>query len=424
MPAPAAAAGASAAASAAPRIAGAAAVSVSSSGGEGGQGGGGGGAAKLGLGLLAGLLVFLLLVLAPLLVFFGSSSASSCEGGQISTRFDERTPDPETMRPLEIASRAYLVAIDMGLGRREILTAYATIMVETGGGVSMANPHAAVDHTSVGAYQQQDFPPWNERERLNVAAASRTFYEQLQVFDRGQPIGELAADIQRPREDLRYKYALALPGARRFYDRVAALQLSGAGPVGDDAIPAGCGAGPIGDVDLGSAETLHEPRSYKALPAGLISPGRPVQAVDERIWDTVVWALRHYRMTVNAARESGHATHGDGTAVDLQPADPSSIRNWRRSTERFARDLGWDESCAYQPSCDFAPAIQFVGYNGFSDGRHGDPAHTNSPHLHVSWRSSCYGCGGGGLVEPREWVKVFAEAPQAAGGRHRDGGRR
>lgn len=400
----------------------AAASKASSRGGgsDGGEAGGGGG--KLALALLAGVVGFLLLVLMPMFLFFSSASLSSCDTeplGGVPVK-GERKPDPEDLPPLEIAKRAYAVGVDMRLGKREILTAFATIMVESGGGVTMRNPHVAVDHSSVGAYQQQAFLPWTARERLNVAAASRTFYEQLKIYDRGQPIGELAADIQRPAAQYRGRYALAVPGARRFYARVEGEGGAGSGPAGEDAINlGGCSEGGGGAVDLQSAQTLHQPRAYKTLPAKFSTPGFGSAQVDARIYDNVIWALSHYKMTVNAARASGHATHGDGTALDLQPADASTIKNWKRSTERFARDLGWNAGCAASgtaPVCPLVPAIQFVGYNGY-DANHGDPDHSSLAHLHVSWANSCYGCGGGALVEPREWVKVFAPAEPKSGGK-------
>lgn len=414
MPGPAAALGAKAAASAAPRAAAAAGSRALASGG--GDDGGGAGA-KIGGGLLAFVLSLLLLLITPLLLIFSSAAAESCGdgGGEvISTRYNETKPDPPSISALEISVRIYQVGEDLGLGRREILTAYATALVESGGGVTMIN-HYGGDALSVGVFQQQNFAPWNKRERLNVAAAAHTFYEQLKIYDRGQSIGELAADIQRPREDLRGLYALALDDARRFYERVGA-KLGGGGLAGDGALDASaCSAGPVGSMDLSGAKTLYQPRSYKTLPANLTSPGRPPQQVDARIYDNVVWALGHYKMRIYAARESGHATHGDGTGLDIVPADGSSIGKWKASTERFAKDLGWSPGCAYSGACPYVPAIQFVGYNGFQDGAHGDPDHTGSAHLHVSWKSSCYGCGGGALVEPREWVKVFPNAPLADG---------
>lgn len=155
---------------------------------------------------------------------------------------------------------------------------------------------------------------------------------------------------------------------------------------------------------VGKAIRLFAPRAFKPLPARLWVGEGPPQAVDARIWPNAVWLLETFDLRVTAARESGHETHGDGTAMDMVPA---SGRGWDGTALRAALVLGWIPSCGGNgsaPACPLSPAIQWVGYNGAEN--HGDPAHAGSnAHLHVSWRSSEYGCPG--LCEPREWVEVF-----------------
>jgi hypothetical protein len=158
-------------------------------------------------------------------------------------------------------------------------------------------------------------------------------------------------------------------------------------------------------ADLGRAATLRSPRAFKLLPDRLMAAARSPEAVDERIWPDAIWLLETYDLRVTAARESGHQTHGDGTAMDMVPAPG---RGWDETARRAALDLGWIPACGASgsaPLCPLVPAIQFIGYNGYPG--HGDPAHAGvSAHLHVSWVSSDYGCSG--LCAPREWVKAFA----------------
>jgi hypothetical protein len=169
-----------------------------------------------------------------------------------------------------------------------------------------------------------------------------------------------------------------------------------------EAIPSG------GRALLGQTRKLYAPRSFRALPARLWVGGGAPEAVDARIWSDAVWLLEAYGLRVTAAREPGHHTHGDGTAMDMVPAPG---RGWDATALRAALDLGWSPSCganglarAAGGRCDLVPAIVFVGYNGYSG--HGDPAHAGAnAHLHVSWRSSGYGCPG--LCPPRDWVKAF-----------------
>jgi hypothetical protein len=126
-----------------------------------------------------------------------------------------------------------------------------------------------------------------------------------------------------------------------------------------------------------------------------------------------VWILRRYHLRVSAAREAGHHTHGDGTAVDLVPADGSTQAVWDGSAGRLARDLGWTPECAgsgSRPACRLAPAIQFIGYDGYPG--HGSPLTCGADcpaHIHISWASPCFGTSG--LSAPCEWVMTFAAPP-------------
>jgi hypothetical protein len=118
---------------------------------------------------------------------------------------------------------------------------------------------------------------------------------------------------------------------------------------------------------------------------------------------------------VTAAREGGHNTHGDGTALDLVPAEPVGPSAWDTSAGALARDLGWTPACGVsgsRPTCALVPAIQFVGYDGYPE--HGSPRTCGDgcfPHLHVSWVSPCYGTGV--PSQPCEWVTRFRLAAQA-----------
>ncbi len=165
---------------------------------------------------------------------------------------------------------------------------------------------------------------------------------------------------------------------------------------------------PAGPAELRSAETLYQPRAFEPIPSRYwIGAGAP-QVVDARIWPNVVWVLRSFDLRVTAARESGHQTHGDGTAVDLVPAPG---KGWPETALAAAEALGWRPGCGASgtaPLCPLIPAIQFIGYNGYPS--HGDPAHAGvNAHLHISWQGSSFGCPG--LCPPLRWVRVFPVSP-------------
>jgi len=175
-------------------------------------------------------------------------------------------------------------------------------------------------------------------------------------------------------------------------------------PLADLAGGAGCTA--TGPASLNHAITLYRPRSFTTLPARYMAYGSP-QQVDTRIYPNVIWALERYGMRVTAARETGHATHGAGLAIDVVPARSGGISAWKNSTERFARDIGWRHGGCVRPTCPtIKPAFHAIFYNGYP--AHGDPAHCSGScraHLHVSWEASTYAAAA--LTPPARWVKVF-----------------
>jgi hypothetical protein len=159
-------------------------------------------------------------------------------------------------------------------------------------------------------------------------------------------------------------------------------------------------------ADLKQAIRVFEPAHDFRVPARYMAGGRPSALIDARVWPNVRWLLDAYDLVLTAGKETGHASHGDGSAIDAVPARSDSLGEWERTTERAATDLGWTSECApagVRPACDLVPAIEFVGYNGY-DSAHGDPAHSDTPHLHVSWVSETHGTPH--LTTP-EWILVF-----------------
>ena len=67
------------------------------------------------------------------------------------------------------------------------------------------------------------------------------------------------------------------------------------------------------------------------LPAWAMAGGRPAELIDARLLENALWLLRTYHLRVTAAREAGHKTHGDGTALDLVPAEPVDQAAWDAS---------------------------------------------------------------------------------------------
>ena len=185
-------------------------------------------------------------------------------------------------------------------------------------------------------------------------------------------------------------------------------------------LAAGCaGLGvAAGDADLRQVAAAHRARAPTAAArVGDGSAAAPPNRSTRACYDDVLWILRRYHLRVTAARETGHNTHGDGTAVDLVPADGSDQAEWDASAGALAHDLGWTPACGAsgsRPVCPLVPAIQFVGYDGYPG--HGSPRTCGAgcpAHIHVSWVSPCYGSGN--LSDPCATVVAFpvASSPDA-----------
>jgi hypothetical protein len=154
------------------------------------------------------------------------------------------------------------------------------------------------------------------------------------------------------------------------------------------------------------------PRAYAQLPTWAMAGGRAPELIDARLLPDALWLLRRYQLRVTAAREPGHNTHGDGTALDLVPAAATDQAAWDASAGALARALGWTATCAAsgsRPVCALVPAIQFIGYDGYPG--HGSPRACGGSchaHLHVSWVSPCFGSSA--LVAPCRWALAFPVA--------------
>ena len=69
-------------------------------------------------------------------------------------------------------------------------------------------------------------------------------------------------------------------------------------------------------------------------------------------------------------------------ALDLVPAGGNEQAIWDRSAGALAHDLGWTPGCARsgtRPACHLAPAIQFIGYDGYPNPRLAAHLHRRLP---------------------------------------------
>lgn len=111
-------------------------------------------------------------------------------------------------------------------------------------------------------------------------------------------------------------------------------------------------------------------------------PGFPGERCDARIVADVVAITRAFGLTLtDCFGGAPHARDGEhplGLATDLVPVDG----DWSR-TRRAAVAFGWQPGCAAS-GCGGRGPLRVVLYNGYPG--HGDPAHSATPHLHLSWQ--------------------------------------
>jgi murein DD-endopeptidase MepM/ murein hydrolase activator NlpD len=168
-------------------------------------------------GFAAALAALLLFIAVPAVLI---TRQNDCATGSVANG----VADPVDLDALTIATAIYDVSRDMRMSERQLLSAYITVLVESGGGVTMRNPPDG-DRTSVGAFQQQDLPEWTHdgRNRLNVSDAARSYFEAVRRYDApGISPRELATRVQRmdARYAARYLSPQVLARAREFLAQV------------------------------------------------------------------------------------------------------------------------------------------------------------------------------------------------------------
>lgn len=165
-----------------------------------------------------------------------------------------------------------------------------------------------------------------------------------------------------------------------------------------------------GDANMKKTEKVDKDGRFITMPSKYGCGGAGFK-IDSRIAADVAYIVTKYNMCVSAGLEDGHKSHGAGLAVDLVPKNGSADSDWKDSTEKAARDIGWwgdsiNDSKGSKPSCaeygagdygqcmyavhpdKFPKWMRWMGYNGAYC--HGDSKHIYGgcgAHLHIGWSS-------------------------------------
>ena len=171
---------------------------------------------------------------------------------------------------------------------------------------------------------------------------------------------------------------------------------------------ADCGGLATGPANMNKAVKVFQPKAFATLPERTWSPGFGPIEIDARVAPDAVWMSDNFDVQYTAGRETGHASHGSGLALDIVP---KAGKSWDETTLKLAQATGWyngcNDSCMHAVEPDKFPAwARWIGYNGTSC--HGDPEHIFGgcgPHLHIGFAGSSSDCSE--LCEPMDWVYVF-----------------
>ena len=182
----------------------------------------------------------------------------------------------------------------------------------------------------------------------------------------------------------------------------------------------GCSGGgldvPVGPANLRHAERLTAPRAFRALPAWAMAAGRAPNSSTPASTATSCGSCA--ATTCASPPPAKAATRPTATAppsTSSPPTAPPSPSGTPPPGASPATSAGRPR-CARsgtRPACPLAPAIQFIGYDGYPS--HGSPrtcTGTCPAHLHISWASGCYGSSA--LSPPCDWVSAFP-APSSGG---------
>ena len=166
---------------------------------------------------------------------------------------------------------------------------------------------------------------------------------------------------------------------------------------------------PVGPANLRVAERVYTPRTLRALPSWALAPALlPRRSTPG---STTTSSGSCGATTYMSPPPARRATGRTATAPPSTSSPPTATHR-RSGTHppdasptisagpRRARPSGT------RPVCRLAPAIQFVGYDGYPN--HGSPrtcAAGCPAHLHLSWASPCYGTSS--PSPPCEWVMAF-----------------
>lgn len=231
-----------------------------------------------------------------------------------------------------VAEQVYKVGRELRAPHKHLLAAFMTGIVET----NFKNLPGG-DADSAGWRQERAslYP-----DPTNVPNSAKRFYTECKQLDHGQTAGELAADVQRPREDLRGRYA-------EERDKAATLLRKIENQVGKDDMDASAVPGQAMDPD----------RSKRSSTKGGKTKGD----------SNTKWGYPLAKKAQNLGGVAAHMSRKLGNwqsdnAVDMG-AEPGTA--WLAVEDGvISKDLGWGDSSGSGQSTVYGYRLHLVGDSG------------------------------------------------------------
>lgn len=234
---------------------------------------------------------------------------------------------------------------EIGKKRKEstkyIEGAYATGIVESG-----LRDLAGGDADSYG-FRQQRLSGYGKQ---NLSTQINNLYDEFHQYDKGQPLGELIADVQRPAEQYRGRY-----GEASVMDQARKLAMgqgnsgAGAASLGAQSAPATIvgGTNPPQSNVFDYLATMSAPT---AKPNAVASPNDALQAQLQRGWTLLSQVQNQRQQAATPAVTNDGATfqatpqqeqNGNEKLKGVGDFEGTKVAGWISPILQYAREHGW-----------------------------------------------------------------------------------
>jgi murein DD-endopeptidase MepM/ murein hydrolase activator NlpD len=306
--------------------------------------------------------------------------------------------DKLTSEQNEVLDTLMSVADSMNASEKFCLAAISTGIVEANltnpsGGDLSGTPGAPATRKSAG-WRQETEASYPGVDRTNIKESARRFYNECKQLDKGQSAAELAADVQRPAEQYRGRYAEHMAEAKKLYKQYMDKK-------GDKESETSSGprdSGPSNnDQEKSGGDKKRDSGAHNN------SSGR-VHPVGKKFGKS--GAYGEDRGDHQHAGEDYPAPEG----TPVYAATDGTVHTFPNSTTGYGNYIDVDGGSVWTRYGHLSKIVASDGDEvkaGDLIGKVGSTGHSSGPHLHFEVRSS-ESFGFQGTVDPSQWLEGSA----------------